>query len=122
MAKNFLYLGTDVGSLILLSPFGRKYNIKNQELARSERMASGRLVKDIITTKKNFQLNYELIDDDSLQIFIDFYAENAELIFRDENDNGKTDYVVLIKPIDQTRIVASINSLWGNVSIELEEV
>ena len=122
MAKANLYLGTTTATLQLLTPFGRSYKINNVEQARSGRTASGRLVKDIIATKKEFSLEYNLIDDSELQKYIDLYAESDELIFRDERDSGYTDYTVLMNPLDQERIIAAEDGLWGGVQIKLSEV
>ena len=122
MAKANLYLGTSVGTLVLLTPFDRQFKISNIEQSRKGRTASGKLVKDIISVKKQFALDYRSIDDSELQKFIDLYAENSELILRDERDTGYTDYTVLMDPIDYERIIADVNGLWGNVSITLTEV
>ena len=122
MASNDLLLGLTTGSLALLSAFGRKYNITTLEQARAGRTASGRFVKDIIADKKLFSLSYSLIDNSELQKFISYYNLKVELVFRDIQETGYTDYTVLIAPIDRDRIIASSDSLWGNVLIELEEV
>ena len=122
MAKANLYLGTSTATLQLLTPFGRSYTVNNREQAREGRTASGRLVKDIAATKKQFTLSYNLIDDTELQKYIDLYAENSELVFRDERSTGYTDYTVLISPLDYERIIAAENGLWGNVRIDLNEV
>lgn len=122
MAKANLYLGTTTATLQLLTPFGRSYKITNIEQARSGRTASGRLVKDIIATKKEFSLEYNLIDDSELDKYIDLYAESDELVFRDERDSGYTDYTVLMNPLDQERIIAAEDGLWGGVQIKLSEV
>lgn len=122
MSKADLYLGKTGGTLYLLTPFDRKYSIANIELSRQDRTASGKLTKDIIATKKKFTLSYDMIDDSELQTFLNLYAEDSELTFRDSRADGYTDYTVLIDPIDYDRIIARIDGLWGDVNIVLKEV
>jgi hypothetical protein len=80
-----IYLGT-AGSETLLSPFGRKLKISDVELAREERTASGRLVKDVIATKKKFTLSYEMIDGDELETLLGLYDGYSELSLLLYND------------------------------------
>lgn len=122
MSRADLYLGVTTGTLELLSPYSRKFKISNIELSRKGRTADGTLVKDIIATKKEFSLSYDMIDDSELQKYIDLYAEDSELILRDSRSDGYTDYTVLMDPIDYERIIASEDGLWGNVQITLTEV
>ena len=122
MSRADLYLGVSTGTLELLSPYSRKFKISNIELSRKGRTADGTLVKDIIATKKEFSLSYDMIDDSELQKYIDLYAEDSELILRDSRSDGYTDYTVLMDPIDYERIIASEDGLWGNVQITLSEV
>lgn len=122
MSKADLYLGTSTATLQLLTAFDRTYKVSNMEQSRKGRTASGRLVKDIISVKKQFSIAYKLIDDSELQKYIDLYAEDSSLVFRDVNDSGYTDYTVLMDPIDYERIIASADGLWGNVQITLSEV
>ncbi len=122
MARADLYLGVTTGTLVLLTPFDRTYKISNMEQARKGRTAGGTLVKDIIATKKQFTLNYKLIDDSELDKYITLYDANSKLILRDSRDTGYTDYTVLMDPIDHERIIADVDGLWGNVQITLSEV
>jgi hypothetical protein len=63
MANGDIYLdGT------LLTPFGRTYTESDIEISRGDRTASGKLVRDIIATKKRFSLDYSYIDGDELKI------------------------------------------------------
>lgn len=124
MALGELYLGLTVGSLTLLSPKGRELKISNKQLARSERTASGKYVRDIIATKKKFSLSYELIDEPDRLIYKNFYDEENELVFRMYTGDGTTynDYTVLMEPFDYERILMFDGGLWGNFDVVLEEV
>lgn len=120
MAKGDIYLGV-AGAENLISPFGRKFSISPDEIARKERTASGRYVKDVIATKLVFRLDYEAIDGDALEVFLDLYDLQSELNLI--IDNGSTSsYTVLMSPIDRERLVLFDTGLWGGVSVELLEV
>jgi hypothetical protein len=129
--KGDIYLGP-LNSETLLSPFGRKLRISDVILAREERTASGRLVRDIIATKKKFTLTYEMIDGDELDVLIGLYEANGEMSLLLYNDTFPTTtpeagddcdaYTVLMQPIERERILLLENGLWGNITVELNEV
>jgi hypothetical protein len=129
--KGDTYLGPS-GSETLLSPFGRKLRISDVILAREERTASGRLVRDIIATKKKFTLTYEMIDGDELDVLIGLYEANGEMSLLLYNDTFPTTtpkagddcdaYTVLMQPIERERILLLENGLWGNITVELNVV
>lgn len=130
--KGDIYLGP-AGTETLLTPFGRTLTITDTELSRGERTASGRLVKDVIATKKKFKLVYDAIDGDELENIIDLYEANdvMNLLLYNDTIIGSTTpepgddcetYVVLMQPIERTRILLLENGLWGGVTVELDEV
>jgi hypothetical protein len=129
--KGDIYLGPS-GTETLLSPFGRKLRISDVILAREERTASGRLVRDIIATKKKFTLSYEMIDGDELDMLIALYEANGEMSLLLYNDTFPTttpeqgddcdSYTVLMQPMERERILLLGNGLFGNVVVELNEV
>lgn len=133
--KGDIYLGA-AGDLKLLSPFGRKLTIKDDEIARTERTASGRLVKDIVATKKKFTISYSEIKGTDLETILDIYDIADELILQIWNDDQPAtttttsgpgcsyydQHTVLMEPIDRTRLLLSGEGLWTGVSIELNEV
>lgn len=124
MARGEIYLGViDSSSMELLTAFSREFSIKNNLLSRDERTASGRLVRDVIATKKEFSLSYELIDGDELEKITDLYDEEDELLLRVyTGDITYDDYIVLMDPLDYTRILMFDDGLWGNVEVTLLEV
>lgn len=113
------------GSETLLSGFGRTFTISDQELARQERTSSGRLVKDIKedSPKKQFTLDYNMIDSSDLEDFLDLYLLAQELSFFYYTDvSTYQQYTVVMAPIDRERITLLDDGLWGGVIIVLDEV
>lgn len=123
MARGELYLGTNTGNLQLLVAFSRTFDIKDILLSREARTASARLVRDVIATKKEFNLGYDLIDGTDLAVYTGLYALNTELLFRVYTDaTNFDDYTVLMSPITKRRVLMSGDGLWTNVRIRLREV
>ncbi len=132
-AKGDIYLGA-LGSEVLITAFGRSFTIKDTEISRQERTASGRLVKDIIAVKKNFTLAYDMIDGADLETLLTIYDLQSELsllVYNEDLPETTTTgspgayadaYTVLMEPIDRTRMLLLDTGLWGGVSIELSEV
>jgi len=126
--KGDIYLG-ELGSETILSAFGRTLKISDMEISREERTSSGRLVRDVTATKKKFELSYEMIDGDVLTAILALYDLQDELSLLIYNETTTTTgegsacdaYIVLMKPIDRTRILLLENGLWGSVNIVLEE-
>ena len=127
-----IYLGL-LGQEEKVSAFGRTLTISDEILSREERTASGRLVRDIIATKKKITLAYETISGDDLTVFLDLYDLNSELsilIFTESNATTTTPeptenyeiYTVLMQPISRERLLLAADGLWSNVTIELNEV
>lgn len=123
MAAGDIYLGV-TGSEILLSPFGREFQEGEVEGSRSDRTASGRMVRDIMWSKKIFTLDYsDAIDGNVLATLKTLYnlLDELSLIVHYDDENVVT-YTVLMKPFKRTRKLLAGNQLWSGTSIELEEV
>jgi hypothetical protein len=140
-----IYLGV-AGSELLLPGIGREYSERDIELSRQDRTASGRLVRDIIATKKAFSLRYSMIDGEAaegqecglndlyylyslqteLSLIVHYYTPAAGTTTTTTPAPGTPlrigRYTVLMQPIERTRILAIGTGLWGNVTVELEEV
>jgi hypothetical protein len=122
MASGDIKLGV-LGSEAMLSPGGRTFTEGRLELAREDRTASGKLVKEIIAVKKTFKLDYELIDGDDLAAIITLYNLQSELsLLVYEEGSVLSSYTIRMKPFDRTRILAIGIGLWGNVTFEMEQV
>lgn len=123
MAASELFLGVNTGSLVLLSPLGRKFNVSDIQISREDRTASARLVRDIIATKKEFSLRYSAIGGDDLTTYLDFYDLNDELVFRVYTSAiAFVDYTVLMDPMSRQRLLATGEGLWEGFSVVLREV
>ena len=123
MPLNEIYLGEKDGFLILLPAEGRTYQEGESQLSRTERTASGRLVRDVISTKKTFNLNYSLIDDTELIKILEIYELEGEVTLQIKRMDGVVNtHTVLMEPFDRERVLATGNGLWRNVSISMREV
>jgi hypothetical protein len=121
MALNDIYLGLS-GSETLLPALGRTYAETAEEIARSTRTASGRMVKDIIGTKTTFKISYSMISDADLNVLQAIYDLDASLSLKVTKPTGVKSFTVLMEPFDQTRIKAVSGGLWGDVAFDLVEV
>jgi hypothetical protein len=121
MAKGDIYLG-ETGSEVLLSPFGRKFTIKDSHpVIREGRTSNGRFVRDIGgSIKKQFTLEYSEIDNSDLESLLTIIGIEDELSLIVYTGTSSHDhYTVLIRPVDRQRIIFD---LWGGVSVILDEV
>lgn len=124
MALGEIYLGA-LGSESLLTAFGRKYTEKDTyPIIREGRTTSARLVRDIVDIKKKqFVLEYEMIDGDQLAIIDAIEAIMDELSLIVYTGSSTHDhYTVLMKPIERQRILLLSPGIWGGVSVVLDEV
>jgi hypothetical protein len=123
-ANGDISLGATSGTLTLLSPFARKFSISDTEISKEERTCSGKLVKDIIATKKQFRLSYESIDGTELTNIIAKYDLKSELVLRVySGPSTYTDYTVMMEPIsERTRLILRNTGVWENAIITLNEV
>lgn len=130
--KGDIYLG-EYGSEILLSAFGRKLTVTDEQINREGRTASGKLVRDVIATKKTFQLKYDLIGGSELTDLLTLYAIDDELslqIYHASDEGGTTagpeinydQYYVLMDAISRTRELLASDGLWSGVTVTLKEV
>jgi hypothetical protein len=129
--KGDIYLGV-AGSEAIMSPFGRRLSIVDEEIGREQRTSSGRLVKDITAVKKKITLAYETIDGSDLETYLDMYdleQELSVLIYHtdvpnttDDEGNYYDEYTVLMEPISRERLLVTSDGLWTGVSIVLREV
>jgi len=122
MALNDIKLG-ESGSEVLLSAFAREFSEHLVAVTREDRTASGRLVRDVIATKRKFTMAYELIHQDDLDTFGTLYALDDELsLLVTRPDSTIDSYTVLLQPFDTTRAKSVGMDYWTGVTIEVEEV
>lgn len=121
MSAGQIWLGAS-GSEVLLSAYGRKFTVRDTEITRELRTSSGKLVKEIIATKKIFNLDYSTITGTALNALLTIYALQAELSLIVYYTEIATSYTVLMGPLDRTRLILLDDGLWTGVSVELKEV
>jgi hypothetical protein len=110
-----------------LPAFGRKLKIEDIQQVREERTASGKLVRDVISTKKKITLNYTEMSGIDLAYFLAYYEYFDELRLQIYYlDDFYNEYTVLMDPIERERILladlAELSELWGNITVVFHEV
>lgn len=114
---------------ITISPFGRKLIIKPNEISRSGRTASGKLRRQIVAVKYQFELPYSYIDGDNLNTLLSAYDLKCEMslyIYYSSsstflNDNGVVP-TVLLSPIQRERLTLLGVGIWVGASLTMDEV
>lgn len=95
--------------------------IEEVEIGKSERTASGRLVKDMVTTKNTYTLPYRgLLPADALT-FINLYRTGESVIFEYEDVEGTHSKEVYINPLPR-KIYNPKPRYTKDVTVTLEEV
>jgi len=117
-----LYLGLP-GQEIKLTPKGRRLSVGDIEIAREGETASGRLVTEIIATKKLFRINYAEIAEQDLNELESLYNLKRTLRFIKYSATGvSSSYDVRLRPFNRDRITHLQNGVWGNIQLELREI
>ncbi|MCK8826413.1 hypothetical protein MWH25_01450 [Natroniella acetigena] len=118
-----IYLGPK-GEEDKLTPFGREpLQINRIEETRSDEMASGRYVEDILWRKKEFVITYDEIKGEHLKQLIELYnlGEFLNLIIINE-EGEEEEHEVKFQPFDQERIEVIGPWYWADVEITLRQV
>lgn len=121
-----LYLGGTSASDKLPS-FGRKVTINKKETVREQRAADGTLKQDILYVKREFILTYKNITETDLGVLdtkYDGYVTNkaALTLYMYTSAVAHTDYTVIPKPVDRTRVVKGADNLYSGVKFVMIEV
>lgn len=120
-----IYLGT-TGPTGELSAYGRKTTINKDEAVREQRAADGTLKQDCLYVKREFVLNYSIIDEtalDTLDYWYNYYKTNkAPLpLYLYTSAIAYDEYSVIPKPVDRTRAVRRGDNLYTDVSFKMVE-
>lgn len=110
------YLGQEI---TILDPDG--FQIVPFEIARVDRTASGRLVKDIIAIKNRFILQYDALDPDDIDTFIQLFTTGRALNFIYEDSGKEKEAKVYITNFPRELFIYD----WRyseNITITLEEI
>lgn len=117
-----IYLGP-AGEEEKLSPIGRRLREQDIEIGREGRTFSGRKVKDVRVTKKEFTLTYSNIDYSALAQLRTLYNLKSELNLVVYYRTGETEtYTVLLSPVGADRLFLEPQELWGGVTLLMEQV
>jgi hypothetical protein len=111
----------------IITAFGRKLKIEDVQQVREERTASGKLVRDVISTKTKITVTFSEMDSSDLSDLLYFYNMQRELIIQIYNsETVYSEYTVLMDPIERERILlADLNTgaeLYGNLTVVFHEV
>lgn len=106
-----------------LSPMGRKLTEADFEITREGRTTSGKLVIDVIATKKKFTLNYSTITGTVLAQLASLYELGGILNLKiEQQDASINEYQVKFRPFSRARYLVGNEWFWENITLELEEV
>lgn len=75
-----IYLGLSGAEVLLPSP--QKFAITEREICREGRLASGKLVKDVIAVKRTFRLEYNILSATDLNTILTEYDRHTFLSFK----------------------------------------
>lgn len=109
----------------ILPAEGRTVSVSEIDQERTGRVSSGKLVSDVLVSKKKFSVKYSFLDSDIVDTLVDLRQSNNDITLQYQKTyNGTiTSYVVrIVSTISRTRILATGNGLCENVTIEIEEV
>lgn len=121
MSSSRIWLGIS-GSETLLLPTGRKLTENDTEIKREGRTVSGKLLKDGITTKKQFSFSYPSTTDAVMTQLEGIYALDTTLnLLIERKDTSIDNYAVLMRPLQRQRINTVGQWLWS-ISVAIEEV
>ncbi len=95
--------------------------IEEIEIAREERVASGKLVKEIIANKLRFTLQYRGLLPAAALTFINAYRTGGSVTFEYEDVEGSHSVEVYIMPLPRS-IYSPKPQYTKDVTVTLEEV
>jgi len=88
---------------------------------RSDRVASGLMVKDIIAIKRRFILEYEELDADEIGTFVTLFESGAFMTFT-YKDRGQWRTATVDMCELPREMYLSDPELWIGITVELEQV
>lgn len=122
--SNRIWLGLS-GNEQLLPEMGRRLNVEDFEIAKEERTASGRLVRDVIAVKKRFKIDYRFVTNAILeqlrQIYLSGIGKSLRLKIERE-DSTIEECEIAFRPFSRSRYLVGKQWFWEGISIELEEI
>jgi predicted amino acid racemase len=107
---------------VILTPYGRSFEVGEEYIERSERAANGEMRRDITAIKKTFTLSYDLVDGEMLKTLEALKAHGDTMILHLETQDGDDPYTVLMRSYNRKRVIARGGGLWSGVVVEFVEV
>lgn len=100
----------------------KSFRIERYDITKASRLASGKMVMDLIAKKKKFVFNYEVLSGAELQKILDIVDSNDVFYTFTYEENGilKTT-TVYCSPITADKFRTSSGWYWKNVSFSLIE-
>jgi hypothetical protein len=123
MTGGRLWLGVS-GAEILLDPYGRSFFEKDIAIKREGRTASGKLVADVVATKKAFSVAWEKMPESTMDELLALYALGEDLSFLVERADTTIDsFTVRFQPFGRKRFLSRAEyALWDGEAVVLDEV
>jgi hypothetical protein len=117
-----VYLGLK-GSEIALTSAGRRVSENDLEFARENRTADKTLVSDLVATKLQVSIAYELLRGADLEAILSLYNLHSDLnLILYDRDGSERSYTVKLRPLRRDRVTVLGGWIWAGVTLELEEV
>jgi hypothetical protein len=108
-----------LGGQVIPTP-KQNISINYIEIVRSERTATGRLVKDVIALKRQFSIPYAGLKPTEAQIFVDAYETGEPVLFEYTDVQGVQTAIVYVMSLPR-EIYSYKPNYTQNITITLEE-
>lgn len=122
----YFKLTDSIGGLTQILPAeGRTVSPGEVDQERQGRVSSGKLVSDVLTSKKTFSVKYTFLTTTVVSKLVELRQSNNDLTLQYQEVYGGTitSYTVrIVAPITRTRMLATDTGLSSDVQIEIEEV
>lgn len=101
-------------------PRPQNFNIEPTEIAKVDRMASGRMVKDVVAIKNKYSLSYDGLLPADAKTFINIYQAGNAVSFEYEDSEGLHTVLVYLTSLPREIFIYK-PEYTQNISIVLEE-
>lgn len=122
----YFKLTDSIGGLTQILPAdGRSVSSGEVEQERQGRVSSGKLVSDILTSKRKYSVKYSFLDTAIVNKLIELRQSSNDLTlqYQEVYAGVITSYTVrIVAPVTRTRMLATGTGLCSDITIEIEEV
>lgn len=105
-------------------PEPEDFDISKKEISKSKRLASGKLVKEIISVKRSYSLSYKAITPAALVNLVALEDLHDFMDFKYTDVGGVKTVRVWLNQIDRSMLITDEEyngQFWGNITVKLEE-